>query len=242
MSDIGPASTTTLSILLTVIISGGIVAGLFEWFRNWVTKRREEYIDMSKIRLDSLSKSIPYYSRMRTYQMLLWTELEKDSIDSALSLYYICNIVNLTDEYMETVGGWQLDNLQAETIIQECLAYLFDELLELGYPDINKMIYAAKDNRSYHSFRDMLSNNKDFYERFTKWLMKEKRPIELAKRSRWFYELLSLELYHCYKLWYGEEPSPSDLSKDTIEYIKTKYPKYFKRITSFKKKSLRVLQ
>jgi hypothetical protein len=62
-----PASSTNListhpvQLFLAIIISGGIVAGTYEWIRYYFNKRREEAIDMSKHKMDVISKLLPIF-------------------------------------------------------------------------------------------------------------------------------------------------------------------------------------
>lgn len=65
MADLLPPDIWAL--LLTIITSGGIVAGSFEWLRNELAKRRNEYMDIAKTKIGYIEKALPYYGRGSNY-------------------------------------------------------------------------------------------------------------------------------------------------------------------------------
>lgn len=107
----------------------------------------------------------------------------------------------------------------------------------LGYPAIERMTKLVKADTSYDSFHQILPGE-NVYDGFVSWLKStSKNEIEdIEKKCRWFRQVLYVEIYHSYRVWYGEDPYVDDLDNGLREYLKTTYPGYFKRIKSFEKK------
>jgi hypothetical protein len=64
-----------VQLLIIGISGGGVAVALIEWLRDWMIQRREQYLDISKIKIETISKSLPYYSQMASYSFELSFEL-----------------------------------------------------------------------------------------------------------------------------------------------------------------------
>lgn len=113
---------TIVELVPSIIISGGIVAGLFEWIRNWSAQRREEYLDISEIKIETLSKSAVIYEDMAKWNEHFSIQLVQDKIDYELAFYYLCNLLLVIDKWHDEIGQWQFDNIHAE-IRFECFLF-----------------------------------------------------------------------------------------------------------------------
>jgi len=63
--------------IITAIGFGGIVAASITVFANNIMKRREEFINISKYKMDSVSKSRHHVTKLAWYYSYLSTELQK---------------------------------------------------------------------------------------------------------------------------------------------------------------------
>jgi hypothetical protein len=111
--------TDAYSIAFGLLGAGGIGAIITKIYDHWMTKRQER-IDMARIRLDTISKAAPYYSRLAVYNCWNLASLlrsENETPDFELMFYYLCNILYLRHKIIQTFGEIQLDNLEAEEII-----------------------------------------------------------------------------------------------------------------------------
>ena len=117
-------------LLIQIAIAGTGAAAVITWFGNWVIKRREEYIDMSKYKIDSISRSKDYFIQLARYYGYLSSVLNlghkagTKKIDSESCLYYIANILSIHKTIFDRIGDLQLDDLEAEKIIVSFSTYV----------------------------------------------------------------------------------------------------------------------
>jgi len=226
---------STWDIFVTIIISGGIVAGSFEWLRDTLARRRQEYLDISKIKIDYISKSLPYYGQLSFYNYMLSKLLRTKRYATYfnLILYYICSLLYLENKYFKTFGAIQLGSSDAETVLESINTdFKFMIATKIGQRNISLLSNILRDDLPYHEFEDFLKVNetivKDFCEIFSDSQILE----ELEKRCRYFHELITLEVNDIYKEWYKKEIPSYNINDDTIDYIKNRYPFYHSRIIS----------
>jgi hypothetical protein len=138
-------------------------------------------------------------------------------------LYYLSNALYYKNKISETIGDLQLDNLDAERILNELWQDIGLER-RLGFVDSSRLCCLA--DTLYH----------EFYEKVTDY---EKLILRLDKdafeKCMWYSQLIMLELNHIYKPWYGEEPQLM-LRDGLKEHLRLKYPKYYKRVQAFIRK------
>lgn len=107
-----------LALLVTAIISSGVAVVLIESFRDWLFKRRNEFVEQPKQKIEIISKVTAYYNQIAFNRVQFSRELGKDvkECDTALCMYYLCNILELKQKIRFLFGDIQLDNLEAEEI------------------------------------------------------------------------------------------------------------------------------
>ena len=241
--------TDPTGLFLTLIISGGIVAGIFEWIRNTLSQRREEYMDIAKTKIEYISKSIPYYAKMIYFynsfnRHTKKAEESQDQSDEKLTaikmaLFSVCNILHLREEFFQAFGAPQLDNIEAENIIQ-ITGDKFARIIREGMTPRSQSILRTvliKDQEDnllpYHEYEDNLQYYPVLSEFQNKILSDEKAMKELRKMSQQYIEVIGFEVNHNYRIWYGEDQNFQNLSRDIVESLKDEYPHYYDRIKSF---------
>jgi hypothetical protein len=88
----------------TILVSGGVITTVLTLFANWLIKRRQQRVDMSKIKIQTITKVVPLYNQIALYNSSnLSYELGKDNQDrdAVLMLYYICNIMNIRKQIIK---------------------------------------------------------------------------------------------------------------------------------------------
>jgi hypothetical protein len=148
-------------------------------------------------------------------------------------------------KYFENFGATQLDDVQAETIIEwigmdfeNKIPAKVDESGESG-EKLSIMRSIRKNNLPYHEFESNISlnfYNMDLLKELERLILSDQYLLkELGKRSHLFAEILTIEVNHIYRIWYGysEESTLNFLSGDTIEFLKGNYKKYYLRIAHF---------
>ncbi len=107
------------STIFTAIGFGGIVAALVTAFVNYVIKEREIYIDVSKHKMDTFSKSKHYLVQLSDYYRHLSRLLDYglvngiDKLDCHLCLYDLSCILTLYRRISEEFGQIRLDNIRS---------------------------------------------------------------------------------------------------------------------------------
>jgi len=206
--------------LLTIIGSSSVSIVGIETFRNWLFKRR----------VYRISKNILYYIHLaRNSWNLGWNGLSQtDQQDSKRLLYYIANMLYYKQKIFNTIGDLQLDNLDAEMILND-LWWSIGLERQLGFVDSSRLCCLA--DMPYHEFCEKVTN----YEILMSQL--DKNGFE---KCMWYSQLLMLEMNHIYEPWYGEEPKL--ILRDGLrEYLKQKYPKYYRRILNFGRHKLSII-
>jgi hypothetical protein len=229
--------TTVWQLLVTAILSSGVAVALIESFRNWLFKRREEFIEQSKQKIDTISKATPYYNQLAMNSWNFSEALaESKNPDYERLMYNMCNMLYFRHQIIQKFGDLQFDNLQAEKVIYTLWSDISTVIeKKFGYLDTSRLRYLVENNIPYHKFHDIILNeNKDLYYKFVEWLKTEvtNEDKEHLKKGMWYTQLIQLELNHIYKSWYGEEP-PLVLRPELKEYLATEQPKYYDRIKSF---------
>ncbi|MFZ0895164.1 MAG: hypothetical protein WAZ77_11750 [Candidatus Nitrosopolaris sp.] len=131
--------------------------------------KRQERIEMTRIRMDTISKAAPYYSRLAVYNCWNLASLlgpENETRDFELMFYYLCNILYLRHKIIQTFGEIQLDNLEAEGIIGDLLRAINNLVTNgLGRLEASRIEYLVENDTPFHAFHDTLqrAENTDLY-------------------------------------------------------------------------------
>jgi len=101
--------------LLTIISSGGALIVGIETFRDWLLRRREEYVELAKHKIETISKNIPYYIHLarNSWNLGWYGSTESKEQNPKRLLYYLANILYYKQKISEMIGDLQLDNLDA---------------------------------------------------------------------------------------------------------------------------------
>lgn len=223
--------------VITVVGSGSLLVLIIESMRDWFFKRREEYAEQSKNKIEIISKNIPYYIQLSMNAWNLgWHVIETQAPDYERLMYHMSNVLYFRHEITRKVGDIQLDNLEAENILNRLWQEINSVIeAQFGYLDTSKIRCLVENDMPYHKFHDSLSTpeNKILRDKFVGWIIcgLSKRDKEAFEKCMWYSQLIMLEMNHIYKSWYGEEP-PLVLRDGLKKYLK-EHQKYYRRIKSF---------
>ena len=120
------------SLVITLLSASGvgaIITATFTIIFDKLARNREEYITMSRYKIDVISKSKPYLNQ----EALLYGKLsyalkeQGENPDYLLCFYYICNILFIKQKILEEYGDIQFD----KTVSEEVIADIGDHLIRL---------------------------------------------------------------------------------------------------------------
>ncbi|HKG87423.1 MAG TPA: hypothetical protein VKA95_03790, partial [Nitrososphaeraceae archaeon] len=112
----------TGAIITTV---GAGLAAIIAAVINQSIRRRQEYIEASRYKMDSITKLKAYYIQLANYystisSILRYTlEYGRWTTDYTLLLYYICCVRFIYKRIFSQVGDLQLDDLEVEKVIKK---------------------------------------------------------------------------------------------------------------------------
>jgi hypothetical protein len=230
---------TVWQLFVGAILSSSVIAMTIEKLHDVLSKKRERYFEISKYKVETISKAVPYYNKLAFNAFNFSRELRKpiDKRDYMLCVYRLSNFLYTLQKIRQMFGDIQLDNLLGEKILDGFFSNIFCLITaKFSYLEYSKLSYLVEHDLPYHKFHDnIMDNEKDLYEKFKNWISNEISPEclkDLAEKSEWYSSLLMLELNHVYRLWYGEEPSV-ELDKELKQYLEKNERKYYDRIKSF---------
>lgn len=226
-------SLTGIPVLdvIIAILSGSLGVGILTFLTNTWIKKREEEVEMSKIKMDSVVSNLPTYGLLAALYESLHHELVKrkdnQNQDMRLLFYYICDILRLDRIIYYKNGGLVLNDLDAESIIS-VFGYVLYSLLSKKFDKegLSKM-RKLKSDSEFHEFCGKITNgeNKELYEKFIEWYttLKEDELTNLEDKSKWIKELLFFELNTIFSRWYQRKPHFSELSDELRKYLYETY-------------------
>jgi hypothetical protein len=236
-NDSNANSLGQTQLFLTLIISGGIVAGTYEWIRYFFNKRREEAVEMAHRKMEYISANMPKYIQLSAFHRGLSNELNCILEDSrhriGPSLFYICKIQFLYKDIFEKSGGLQLDCLEAEEAIDDLDKKLREEIVKVfGYTSLNIIQALGQESSDYLSFCRKVIDNKWIITLHKEWLSDTSRLNDMSMGSKLHAELMTFEINSVFKLWYKREPELPILDSRMYNHLMKNSPKYFHRLTS----------
>jgi hypothetical protein len=227
--------------VLTAVGVGSFGAAVIAFLANRWVQLRQEHIEISKTKMGVISDMLPLYGQLASNYSSLSSQLMKmkDGVlpDIKLSFFLICNALVIKERLIQKYGGFVLDDLDAEIIINDFRVELELKLNDAKFDRFYRSRFAAlgRQYKSYHQFRIKVENDpnaKLLYDNFARWLSQQihlqqnrDQIIKLAKRSQWFSDLLTLEMNNIFNRWYGLEPSFESLDVDLRNYLSDKYTK-----------------
>jgi hypothetical protein len=217
------------------LLGAGLAGSAITWVVNWQLRKREEALEIIKI----ISKSAPLYNLLARNAWSVSWELvnsKNKKADYKLLMYYICNVLNARDKISRTFGDMQFDNLRAERVINTIGGDIFSALRTVFGPVMySRLTHLVEYDLPYHKFHEIISCDKELYEKFEKWLsteISEEERNTLERNCAWYAQLIMLELNHLYKIWYSEEP-PLIAREDLRNYLSENENDYYNRIMNF---------
>ena len=214
--------------VLSAIGLGAVIAALLTLFGNWLLKRREAEIEMSKIKMDSVVSNLPTYGLLSAIFSGIYYESIKrkdnQNQDKRLLFYYICDVLRVDRTIYYEKGGLVLNNLDAEYIISALEYVLYNTLFKkFDKEALSKMRILMKDTE-FHEFCEKIKKGegKELYDKFAEWYtsLKDEDLTNLENKCKWIDELLFFELNTIFSRWYRRKPRfKDDLSDDLQKYL-----------------------
>jgi hypothetical protein len=221
-------------IIIFLTAGGGIAAGL-TIANNWLMKRRQHKVNMSNIRMQTISKAAPLYNKIALYNA--WNlshqlTLPNDQQNTELMFYYACNILNLRRQIVNTIGDLQFTDLTAETIIGDLGRNITGSIArDFGPIDLSIMTSLVDDDLPFHRFHQIiLEDHAALFHKFEQWIARRDIAEELERNCRWYSQLIMYELNYVYMIWYGEPPNMLALNADLLTHLQQEHPAYLRRL------------
>jgi hypothetical protein len=218
----------TLNDALILAGVGSLIGTLTTLLANWLLKRREETVEMSKIKMNSVTEAIPIYGVLAgIYSGLHYESVKrkdtKQKQDKRLLFHHVCDILRLDRIIFYKNGGLILDDLDAEEIINAFGYVLYDTLSkEFDKEGLSKMRKLVKDTE-FHEFCDKITkgDDKELYEKFVRWYttLTNEELTNLENKSKWINEILIFEINSIFSRWYKRKSQFSDLSEELQKYL-----------------------
>ena len=130
--------------------AGALIAGV----TNKLIKRREEYVDISKYKINEIAKTksmVIRWGRRNTELVRKMKAASRASLDYPYCFFCICQILYLRWIIYEE-HGFQLDDLRTENLLHDFGTHLRKSMLKIGENldehDLSEIIHIAHDNTS----------------------------------------------------------------------------------------------
>jgi hypothetical protein len=220
-----------LDTLIPILSGSGLVALLTFYANKWI-KKREEEVEMSKIKMKVILEVFPIFGQLGVSYSKFANELKKnkerispnDNLDVGFSFFYLCKILFLRKYVFNKIGGFILDDLDGEEIIfsfgerlTKSMENVFDEA------EISLMSDLIDIDISYHKFRETLvvDSHSKLYDKFRNWILnKPKLEVDdVIKKSIWLYELIFFEMNSVFYKWYEKRPDFYNLSNSLRTFL-----------------------
>jgi hypothetical protein len=200
-------------------------------------KNRDQLFEMSKHKMEVISKCMPIYTQLGDYYDELSTHLGKPMVDIDRAFFCASKIFLLENTIFEKYGTVQLNSLEAEEIIES-----LELELNMDYLSVTDMRTLANEHPTYRDFLNsnlsaplLTEFNRKFFEAKSK--PKSSATPNLQQKCDWYCQLIFLEINEVFSLWYNEHPlkSITALSPDLRSFLDNMHPDYYKRIRQWEK-------
>ena len=172
----------------TAIGFGAIMAAVVTYAGNRWMKKREEYIDLSKYKIDTITKQKHYLFQLKRYYWLLGLIINDEILergyrsedtsqpvralnpaegnetrsDYDIWMYYLCCILTIQRKIFEQYGGIQLDDKKAENVLAEFMRefarYVMDPFDTTQADRLSYLIRTEPDYSSISEFRILIQD------------------------------------------------------------------------------------
>ena len=253
--------TSTISSIGPAIGLGTLLAAILGFYLNKLTKQREQLYEMTKQKMDTVSKSLPLFQQLGAYYGEFGESLKENINDNKILdfhrlLYCFANIIYLERVILEKYGGIQLDTTEAEMVVAE----LEIKRKTIDFMDIHRLQQIYERNPSYHTFCRYIIKEQQLIKVFSNYFTNvrnsdyelthrpdDKNDKPVYKKCLWYRNILVVELNNLYSLWYNGPPlyvinNYILNDKELCEYLNNKHKDYYKKIKKLKKYSSRLFR
>jgi signal transduction histidine kinase len=158
MVDFPTTGIFWIDIFIAIATTGTLIAAGLTALVNFLIQRRQEYVETSKFKIGIIKEVSPYYTRISDHANALHNQLveSKKGVslpDVNLCLYYICNILLIRRQIIQTYGAIQLDNIDAENAVTHHLNEIIKVLPKgLILEDLSRLPALVEEDSQYYKF------------------------------------------------------------------------------------------
>jgi hypothetical protein len=87
MADVD--ATTVWGLLVTAVLSSSVIAVIIEKLHDFLSKRRERHFEISKYKIETISKGVPYYNQIAFNFIQLSRTLSHAQPDYTVCMYHV---------------------------------------------------------------------------------------------------------------------------------------------------------
>jgi len=237
-----PTGILPLDVLigLGAVIVAGAAAVIAYYANRWIQKRQER-VEMSKLKMQTITEMLPLYGQLATYYLSFSSQLKmmkekQRPPDVSVCFYAACHILLRKRKLFQKYGGFILDDLDAETIINRFNVEIDSQLRKGNVIDnyyIGTVLNLITEDMSYTALTDKFEENdqnRALRQKFGDWLLKsylemnqQDGILRLEEKCRWFNKLIFLEMNQIFHRWYDINPSLYNLDEDLQTYLSEGY-------------------
>lgn len=254
---LGQASLTGVPWLdvLVAIGAGSVGAAIVTFLSNKWIQSRQSSTEMSRQKIQTITQMMPIYGHLGSYHGQVSEQLKtileqlknKKDPDCTLCFFYVCGVLYETKKLFRQQGGFVLDDLDAESVVTSFFGELSAQLKAKFDPAyVSSLPNLIDEEASFHSFQKILalSYNSPLYVSFRNWVIdpsNTKIMVRIAERSKWFRDLMLLEINQIFHLWYNSKPTVYRTERSLQEFLKSGFQQedYYIKADENTKKLLR---
>jgi hypothetical protein len=252
-------STGNIGLDISIaIVTGGVVTTWLTLLFDRLQRKRDEYLDISKMKMSKIALSETRSTRISSYLSAISNLLfikKKESVlkerDMQRCVYYIAMYLYESRRMFLETASLQLDDFYSENLLTQLFDELFIRLVNddvIGPVKVYALIDIIDDKSSFNSFFseiDMSSptpnERRKLYDKYVEWINKlgDKDLGHLAEVSGWCQEVWLLELNLVYRLFYGDKHlknyyQQNCISPKLVEFLATKHTNYYQKLHKLK--------
>ena len=148
-------------LFLGAVVSSGVVVVGIESFREWRFKKKDEFVERTKLKVEILSKSAPYYNQLSMNAWnFAWSVVceNPEKQDKERIMFHMCNMLYFREEIIKKFGGIQFDRLGCRRDrrgIWRQVKFTIEE--EFSFVDVSRLICMVKEDIPLHRFHQRVS-------------------------------------------------------------------------------------
>jgi hypothetical protein len=246
-------STGNIGIDISIaLITGGAITTWLTLLFDRLSKKRQEYIDLSREKITKIQNADIVYMQVSSYSQEIadllknkgsWVEKDYLKCIHNIGLY-----LYKWRRFFLDVGYMQLDDLDSENVIQSLGQNLLSLLVDdrsIGIQKVVALRSMVSDDISINSFIEGIPFDQPtdsrtvVYVAYKTWLNRmasePDKLKDIINKLEWYTPLISLELNLTYGIFYGQKHLKNFyrhhcLPKELLKYLEDDHPDYYNRL------------